>query len=395
MQGDLQRARRRVPGRRVPGRRARAGRWAMQGDLQRARRRVPGRRLGRVGGRCRGICNVPGAAFLGAAFLGAGLGRVGGRCRGICNVPGAAFLGAGLGRVGGRCRGICNVPGAGCAEVGLHDGGVVRHGFGCALGDDRTEVHGHETVGHVQHQMHVVLHQQHGQPHLRPDPAQQLARLLALAARHTGHGLVEHQQARLGGKGAPDLDALLHPVGQETHGTARVRPEVEEVHEFRAVPPVNDLLAPRPPEPHRTGRQTRPHEGVTAQHQVVDDVEVLEQRQVLERPGHARGGDARRPHADQLRPLEDQGPLVGVVDAADAVEYRRLAGAVGADQGHEFAGAHVERHPVEGLHTAEGQAHALDGQQRRGVRCLQRRSGGRCVVTRRSRIAHRAHPSPR
>ena len=310
---------------------------------------------------------MPGAAFPGAAFLG------------------AAFLGAGPGRV----------LLAGCAEVGLHDCGVVRHGPGCAPGDDRTEVHGHETVGHVQHQVHVVLHQQHGQPHLRPDPAQQLARLLALAARHTGHGLVEHQQARLGGKGAPDLDALLHAVGQEPHGTAGVRAEVEEVHELRAVPAMNDLLAPRPPEPHGTGRQTRPHEGVTTQHQVVDDVEVLEKRQVLERPGHTGGGDARRPHADQLRPLEEQGPPVGVVDAADAVEYRRLAGAVGADQGHEFAGAHVERHPVEGLHPAEGEAHALDGQQCRGVRGLQRSSGGRCAVTGRFRIAHHAQPSPR
>jgi hypothetical protein len=46
----------------------------------------------------------------------------------------------------------------------------------------------------------------------------------------------------------------------------------------------------------------------------------------------------------------------GGVDAADQVEHRGLAGAVGADQREHLAAPHVEAHVVDRQHAAEAHA---------------------------------------
>ena len=51
------------------------------------------------------------------------------------------------------------------------------------------------------------------------------------------------------------------------------------------------------------------------------------------------------------------------VDAADAVEDARLAGAVGTDDGEEIAGIDLEAHPGQGGHAAEAQVQVVQSEK--------------------------------
>ena len=99
---------------------------------------------------------------------------------------------------------------------------------------------------------------------------------------------------------------------------------------FRATPPASE---------------PRTHQVVAPEHDVVDDGEVGEQPDVLEGPGHAHRAMAsgRSPRMDARETID---PPLWLVDAAEAVEDRRLAGAVGADDGEELAVVDGEADPV-------------------------------------------------
>ncbi len=47
--------------------------------------------------------------------------------------------------------------------------------------------------------------------------------------RHAGHGLVEQQDVRLGGKGACKLDPLLQAIGQRAGKPVDVSRQVQEI----------------------------------------------------------------------------------------------------------------------------------------------------------------------
>ena len=55
---------------------------------------------------------------------------------------------------------------------------------------------------------------------------------------------------------------------------------------------------------------------------------------------------------------------VGLEDAGDHVEQRRLAGAVGADHAADLAGLDVERHLVHRHQAAEALGHVVEDKQR-------------------------------
>jgi hypothetical protein len=105
---------------------------------------------------------------------------------------------------------------------------------------------------------------------------------------------------------------------------------------------------------------------VAAQEQVVEHGEVLEQLDVLEGAGHAGAGDAVGLDPDQVAAAEADGPLLGPVQARQAVEQRGLAGAVGADDGEQLVLADLERHRPQGLETGEAQVQVVDLEQRAG-----------------------------
>src|SRR5688572_10299160 len=68
-------------------------------------------------------------------------------------------------------------------------------------------------------------------------------------------------------------------------------------------------------------------------------------------------------------PVEDDPSLVGMVEAADDVEERGLAGAVRADDGDDLAARDLEADLRERGQRAEAHAHALYLQQRAIAHC--------------------------
>ena len=80
---------------------------------------------------------------------------------------------------------------------------------------------------------------------------------------------------------------------------------------------------------------------------------VREERQVLEGAADAEAGDAMRRHGEQRPAVKLDLSAAGNVEPAHAVEERRLAGAVGADEADDLALADVEGHAVQGHDAAE------------------------------------------
>jgi hypothetical protein len=111
---------------------------------------------------------------------------------------------------------------------------------------------------------------------------------------------------------------------------------------------------------------------------VVADRQVREQPRDLVGARHAGVRDAVRGQAHQLAPVEQDAARVGAVVAADDVDQRRLARAVGAEHPEDLALAHVEVDAVERADARESLAHAPDHQERAAGR---RRSavGGRSL----------------
>src|SRR5207247_7608993 len=79
----------------------------------------------------------------------------------------------------------------------------------------------------------------------------------------------------------------------------------------------------------------------------------------------AAAGDL--PGLEAVDPLAAKAHAAGVeaLDPGDAVEERRLARAVGADEAVDAPGLERERDVVDGGHAAEALAHALDGEHGR------------------------------
>ena len=85
--------------------------------------------------------------------------------------------------------------------------------------------------------------------------------------------------------------------------------------------------------------------------------------------GHQRdaavGGDVGRRGSVTSSPLNSHRAGLRPHEAADALEERRLAGAVGAEQGDDLAGRHVEVDVEQDLHRAVGHVDAAARQERR------------------------------
>ena len=104
--------------------------------------------------------------------------------------------------------------------------------------------------------------------------------------------------------------------------------------------------------------------GLAAEVHVLDDVEVVAEREILvDDLDPELGGVLRAVDRDRLAVEEDLA-AVGVVDAGDALDQRRLAGAVVADERHHLAGAHLEVDVGERLDRAEVLRHSAKLEER-------------------------------
>ena len=87
--------------------------------------------------------------------------------------------------------------------------------------------------------------------------------------------------------------------------------------------------------------------------QVLQHRGVFKQLDVLKRAGNAQGSDGMRRHIAQTLAQEIQMAGRWCIDAADQVEHRGFACAVGADEREHLALAHIEAHAIDRQHAAK------------------------------------------
>jgi hypothetical protein len=137
--------------------------------------------------------------------------------------------------------------------------------------------------------------------------------------------------------------------------------EVEPGQKIEAVLAQRPLLAGRAEPQHRAAEPDLAHV-VGAGHHVFEDGERREERHVLERAGQPPARDLVRGHREEVAPVEPHGAVARLVEPAEHVEERGLAGAVRPDERTDRAGLDVEGELVEGDDTAEAHPHVVDGQ---------------------------------
>ena len=222
-----------------------------------------------------------------------------------------------------------------------------------------------DRVRDLEHVVHVVRDQHDRQAGVG-QPAHQLQHLLGLGDPQGRRRLVEDHQLGVPQHRTRDRDRLALTAGQ-----------------------AGDVLADRSDGPHRqAGQDLRGaglHGGLVepeallhlpAEEHVVDDVEVVAQREVLvhhldtEVVGVGRRRDVRR------LPLEEHLARIEREDPRDALDHRRLAGTVVADQGRHLTGPRDEVDTPQRVHRAEVLATSAHlerrwwGQVGCGMRCL-------------------------
>ena len=98
---------------------------------------------------------------------------------------------------------------------------------------------------------------------------------------------------------------------------------------------------------------------------VLDDVQVVTQGEVLVHDLDPELGRVLRAVDGDRLSVEEDLAVVVAVDARDALDQRRLAGAVVADEGHDLAAPHLEVDRGERMHGAEALVEIANLEQRR------------------------------
>jgi len=233
-----------------------------------------------------------------------------------------------------------------------------------AHGDGDAEVEGQDPVGQVHHQAHVVLDQDDGDVQLFADVEDEPSHVPGLLDVHARDRLVQEEHLRFHGQGPSQLHPLLDPVRQQAHGKLPVCLDLEEVDDLFDDPPLAHLAASGPARVDQSRECPVAHVQVAAEHQVVEHCQVVEELDVLERPSHAQPGDVVGLHPHQPVAEELDGSSLRAIQPGQAVEQRRLPGAVGTDDGEQFPPRHLERHVSEGLDPREPEIQVVHLQNR-------------------------------
>ena len=194
------------------------------------------------------------------------------------------------------------------------------------------------------------------------DPERHVVGFLDIQARR---GFVQQQQLGLGAQGAGQFDHFAHTIRQARHHRVAVMLQIQEIDDFLDFFACFDFCGTGFGAEEHFAPQARLAVGVAADQKVLQHGGVLKQLDVLEGAGDAQPrnlvwcliGQAHR----ALRPGVVDHARGGRVDAADQVEYRGLASAVGANQGEDLAALDVEADLVDGQHAAKAHAQVLCG----------------------------------
>ena len=135
--------------------------------------------------------------------------------------------------------------------------------------------------------------------------------------------------------------------------------DLQEVDQLLDNRPMARLLLARKAPIERARDHILAHVNVPRRHQIVERVQIGVEADVLE-----CAGDAQLRHSvgacQVMFALKEQLALLRPVEAADAVEHRSLARAVGADNGADFTSKHVKLDLVEDGSTPKREGDALN-----------------------------------
>ena len=277
---------------------------------------------------------------------------------------------AGVQVLGGEHRGHRTASassGFALTEVGDAHGGVGADDVGSPLGDLAAELQHDDAVRHAEDEVHVVLDDEHGDPPLVGEAPHEAAELRALLAVEPGGGLVEEQHRRLRGDGAGDGDEAPASVGQLRRLAVQVGGELELTHGGD-----RGWWQGRRAGPDEVGHHRGRSPLVAGGPEVLEDGQVLEELQALERP---RQAEAHPPVGGQRAhgaPVEEHLAGRRPHEGGHGVDERRLAGAVRPDEPDDLAGAHLQVDVVEGDGPTEANRQASELEA-----CPARRDGRR------------------
>src|SRR5207247_847782 len=172
----------------------------------------------------------------------------------------------------------------------------------------------------------------------------------------------EEQQRRLHGERATHAHELLHAEGKIGDRLLAIALELEELDDLLDTAALTRLLAPRASPEHAPGEHARPHVTVAAEQDVVEHRHVAEELDELEAPRDAVRRHPMRRQPGNLRALEGDAAARRSIETADAIQERRLARAVGADQRGQRPLLDPEAHAGERAQPLELERDALDTQ---------------------------------
>src|SRR5713226_4396952 len=141
---------------------------------------------------------------------------------------------------------------------------------------------------------------------------------------------------------AREFDTLLLAIRQRADDGITDMFDLEEFDDLLDPAPRGDLLGAGAAEKQYGLDHVGPQMGVTAGQDVLNHGAVLEQRQVLKGAADAFCRKARRRHCGHVGIVKDDAASCRAQHAADDVEQRRFAGAVGANDAADFAPRHRE-----------------------------------------------------
>jgi hypothetical protein len=185
-----------------------------------------------------------------------------------------------------------------------------------------------------------------------------------------GERLVEQEHVRVGQQGTREFEELALAPREVARALLG---EVVDVEELQGLPDAFEEFALLALHPTADERGHRPPERLAPlvlrrEHHVLEDGHLLEFPGDLEGPDEPPVGDLIRFESGDVLPVEVDRAVVGFVDAGDAVEHRRLARAVRADQPGEPAGLDREARPVDRDDPPETLVEVLDAQRQGGRR---------------------------
>src|SRR5215472_1527967 len=229
------------------------------------------------------------------------------------------------------------------SKIRLENLPVRLHVLGWPFREHLALDHANHVRAELHDEVHVVLDDDEATALRLVELDEAVVQLVDQARVHAGTRLVEQDQPRGRHEGHRDVDQLLLAVGKAARGQMRDVPQAEQL----------DHLVSVVAQPGVGLREQAPGhcalELLRRGDQVVADRKLDEHLQGLERAADATARQLEGRHARNVFAAEFDGACGRADLAENAVEKRRLAGAVGTNDSNDLARSYGEADAVDGL----------------------------------------------